>query len=146
MNPLTAIYKIDKAAFHKVRHAYQKRRKTFPVALMPVPQEELDGIVADKMQYSPPCKVWRSQRFLAQLFKEGPRYRLSVNRCDINSDGSWKGDITWDELMECKRQCGYGDYWAVEVYPPDEQVVNVANIRHLWLVEQPPEYAWKKNL
>lgn len=146
MNPLTALYKVDKQAFHRVRHAYHKRRKTFPKKLEPVPPDELGEAVADKLQYNPPRKVWRSQAFLVQLFKEGPHYRLSVNRCGINSDGSWKGDIRWDELMECKRQCGYGDHWAIEVYPPDEHVVNVANIRHLWLAEQPPPYAWRKDI
>jgi hypothetical protein len=30
----------------------------------------------------------------------------------------------------------------VEVYPPDEAVVNVANIRHLWLLAEAPAYAW----
>lgn len=145
MNPLQLLHKTDKQVFNRLRRAYQKRLWFFPLKLEPVPDEEMQEIVADKADKNPPRKAWRSRFFLVQLFKDGQHYRLSVNRCGIDAEGGWKGDITWDELMECKRQCGYGDHWAIEVYPPDEHVVNVANIRHLFLLEQPPACAWLKN-
>lgn len=144
MNPITALSCVDKTAFNKVRRAYQKRLATFPANLEPMPDEEFNAIVSNKSDLNPPRKAWRSAKFLVQLFKEGNNFRLSVNRCKIDKKGQWVGDITWDELMECKRQCGYGSLWATEVYPPDDQIVNVANMRHLFLVNEPPQYAWKK--
>ena len=144
MNPLTFFHKADKAEFNRLRRAYQKRLWTFPLDLQPIPKEEFVALIADKQDHNPPRKMWRSRTFLVQLFKDKTDYRLSINRCGIDAKGNWKGDITWDELMECKRQCGYGSHWAMEVYPPDEHLVNVANIRHLFLVEQPPPYAWIK--
>lgn len=91
--------------------------------------------------------VYRSRHFLVQYVLEKPSYksRLSVNRTELNEKGdSWQDGITWDELMEIKRQCGFESCWAVEVYPPDHQIVNVANMRHLWLLEEPPATAWFK--
>lgn len=46
--------------------------------------------------------------------------------------------------MRLKAECGRGDKWAVELYPPDEAVVNVANIRHLWLLPEPPAFGWNR--
>lgn len=61
--------------------------------------------------------------------------RLTVNRTEMGRDGRWRDGITWDELQDLKRQAGYGEAMAVEVYPPDSEVVNVANMRHLWIVD-----------
>ena len=44
--------------------------------------------------------------------------------------------------QEAKRRgCGARD--AVEVYPADADVVNVANMRHLWLVAGELAFKWK---
>lgn len=53
---------------------------------------------------------------------------------DPGRPGSFRGDITWNELQQVKRDCGRGDVWAVEIYPPDQYVVDAANLRHLWLL------------
>lgn len=88
-------------------------------------------------------RTWRSNRFLVQEFGGTPT-RLSVNRTDIEiSTGDWVEGITWDELMEIKRQCGYADKWAVEIFPADTSIVNVANMRHLWILDSAPAYAWQ---
>lgn len=42
--------------------------------------------------------------------------------------------LSWEELQEGKRDLGFGDCLAVEIYPPDAEVVNEANIRHLWVL------------
>lgn len=47
--------------------------------------------------------------------------------------------------MDIKRQLGYGDFDAVEVYPKDNDVVNVANIRHLFILNEPLPFIWRKN-
>lgn len=51
---------------------------------------------------------------------------LKVSRKD-GKDG-----ITWDQPQEMKN-CHLGrESFAVEVYPPQDHVVDEANIRHLW--------------
>jgi hypothetical protein len=37
---------------------------------------------------------------------------------------------------------GFGAADALEVYPRDGDVVNVANIRHLWVLRDPLPWAW----
>lgn len=43
-----------------------------------------------------------------------------------------------------KAEIGRGDLFAVEIFPPDVDIVNIANMRHLWVVpaEMVP-FAWK---
>ena len=90
-------------------------------------------------------RVWRSRFFLAQIFPliEGGQ-RLSVCRCEITREGDWRADISWQELMDIKAECGFQTDWAVEIFPPNTDVVNVANMRHLWLIDEAPKFAWKK--
>ena len=90
------------------------------------------------------CEVWRNKQFMVQVFVEGGRERLSVIRSKLTCTGEWADGVTWDELMQLKAECGRGDKWAVEIFPPDDRIVNVANMRHLWILDGPPEYAWKK--
>jgi hypothetical protein len=91
-----------------------------------------------------PVRCWVSRWFYVQLYLEKSGARLSVNRCAITNDGHWKDDITWDELMKIKGQAGFGDWWAIEIFPPANEVVNVANMRHLWLLKEAPTQAWRK--
>ena len=93
-------------------------------------------------------EVYQSSKFIVQRYLEKGQIRLSINHVDIKDcvDGKpiWKEGITWDDLQNIKNSIGYEDYWFVEVYPPKEDMVNVANIRHLWLIDKPP-YGWSKN-
>jgi hypothetical protein len=91
-------------------------------------------------------KVWRSREFLAQLYEEQGGYRrLSVSRTTVDhASQRWEQGITWDELQRLKREAGFGDVDAVEVYPRDCDVVNVANMRHLFLMNEPLPFAWRK--
>lgn len=89
--------------------------------------------------------VMRSRDFLAQLFNECGHIRLSVCRTDWDfAAGSWRQEISWDDLNRLKQEAGFGERWAVEVFPPDHEIVNVANMRHLWLLHDPPAYGWRK--
>lgn len=99
--------------------------------------------LADSMKHAP-SKVFRSRHFLVQEFSEGSVIRLSVNRASVKSEGGWADQITWEELQQVKRECGYGDRDAVEVYPADRDVVNVANMRHLWVLSEPLPFVWRK--
>lgn len=83
-------------------------------------------------------RAWRSQRFLVVLWREpNGAERLTCSRTSVRTDGHWIDGVTWDELMALKRQAGYGNSHAIECYPADDEVVNVANMRHLWLVDRP---------
>lgn len=70
--------------------------------------------------------------------------RLTVCRCAVDDSGGWKEGISWDELMRLKDEAGFGDVACVELYPPNDDVVNVANLRHLWTLNEPPPWMWKK--
>lgn len=94
-----------------------------------------------------PAQIWWSRYFLVQEFgeKDGIR-RLSVARSEIDAaSGRWKDGISWEELQEIKRQIGLGDCMAVEIFPADRDVVNVANMRHLWVLPAPLPFGWRKS-
>lgn len=90
-------------------------------------------------------RVWRDRRYLVQQYSDGGTIRLSVNIVASKSASSldrWVDGIPWDELQRIKNQCGYQDLCAVELFPPEASVINVANIRHLWLLREPPAFMW----
>ncbi len=90
-------------------------------------------------------RVWRSRDFLVQAFSSPDgSVRLSVNTTEMLANGSWREGLTWDDLQAIKQGVGYGDRWAVEVYPPSDSVVNIANMRHLWILASAPTYAWQR--
>lgn len=89
-------------------------------------------------------RVWRSREFLAVLYREEHALRLSVNRSRIDNAGMWVDGITWDELQRIKNECGFADVDAVEIYPKAGDVVNVANLRHLFMPTVPINFAWRK--
>ena len=120
--------------------------------------EEQSGQYTDVLVRVPPADwpdptpptlidVWRSRAFLVQVFEdvmEGVLVRLSVCRAQANADLIWKDNITWDELQLLKGEAGYADKDAVEVYPAARDLVNVANMRHLWVMESPVPFAWRR--
>lgn len=88
-------------------------------------------------------KVWISRWYLVQEFCKDGIVRLSVNRTEILNSGDWKAELSWDELQRIKHEVGYGNRTAVEIYPSDEHIVNVANMRHLWILnERIPGVGW----
>lgn len=89
--------------------------------------------------------VWVSRKYLVQAHDEGNGVvRLSVNRSTIDTRMNYRDGLSWDELQKIKHDVGYGDRYAVEIYPRDEDVINVANIRHLWVLESPLNIGWRK--
>jgi hypothetical protein len=121
----------------------RKQAKAWPAQLEEIPQNEWPARPGLKR----PLNVWRSRQFLAQLHEAAPLNgiqvrQFTVNRVTIGSDGHWTQDITWDELQRCKRETGYGDWYALEVYPRDRDLVHVANMRHLWLLSEPLPIGW----
>jgi len=90
--------------------------------------------------------VFRSRTFLVQVFEQNGMIRLSANRTEWDErQKRWREDITWDDLQRLKGEAGYADHVAVETFPPDNLVVNVANMRHLWIfpIGELPAFVWK---
>lgn len=89
--------------------------------------------------------VWRSKEFFVVVFDENGRTRITVNRTMIDGSGEWMDGISWEELQRIKNEVGFADRDAVEVYPKDGDEVNVANMRHLWVLDEDCPFAWRKN-
>ncbi|WP_420269818.1 DUF7694 domain-containing protein [Citrobacter portucalensis] len=110
--------------------------------LKPVPESQCPVRCHDPKR----SNVWANSYFLVQEFQEDNGViRLTVNTTSIGSSGRWKDGISWDALQEIKNAVGYADRDAVEIYPAQKDVVNVANMRHLWLVNEPLTFAWRKD-
>lgn len=91
----------------------------------------------------PPFRVMRNRDFLCQLFREEHGVvRITVNRSiavgynERLGGPEWADGITWDQLQAIKTALGYGHRDAVEVYPRDEDVVNVSRMRHLFVLNE----------
>jgi hypothetical protein len=111
-------------------------------ALVPVPRAEWP--VPPFLEESERLNMFRSRQFLVQLFREKSGHlRLSVNRTEWDERANrWREDIAWDDLQRLKAQAGFPDAWAVEVFPPEQNVVNVANMRHLFILDHQPAFGW----
>ena len=145
MNIFQQIAREDRKAFQAVRRNFQKECRKHGEEFIQIPMGEAKDLTC---MGKAPEACFRNRSFFVMLFMDDcdgtPYLRMSVNRTELDKDGGWMGGMTWDELMAVKRGIGFGDLWMTEVYPPDEEEVNVANMRHLFLVKQPP-YAWSEN-
>lgn len=136
------------------RDLYQQRKaiaaesRGYPAHLVRIADDEwrerAARFVASGM--TQPLEVWRSRGFLVQVFAAAAPAveRLSVIRTTPERDG-WQQEISWDDLQRLKSECGRGDRFAVEVYPTDVDVVAIANMRHLWILAEPPAFAWRRD-
>lgn len=110
-----------------------------------VPKKDWVKIVGDSW----PVKVFKSEDYMVQVYKdEDGIERLSISSCWYKFNGfmepTWKDQFTWDELQLIKNSIGYKNKWLVECYPPVENTVNIANIRHLFVLNEKPSYAFTK--
>jgi len=117
-----------------------KTNATYSEHLVKLPESEWPADVPWGL-----AQVWRNRDYLVQVFEaQNPcRARLSILRTAIDRTG-WKADIPWEDLQRLKNECGYEGWDAVEVYPSQKDVVNVANIRHLWIMVEPLSFAWRR--
>ena len=141
MSMFVTLAKTDRRMFDVARRKLRKESRQMPEALTLIAD---NSQINEPLPKGAPIKAWRNKEFLVQLYDQEGHSRLSINRSDVNKDGNWKEGISWDQLMKLKNQAGFEDQWAVEVFPPDSSVVNVANIRHLFLLPEAPEFAWRK--
>ncbi len=122
------------------RRALAQESMGFSAALVEQPVDHMPAVY----RKAKATRAWRSRPFLVVLWSDERGYhRLSCQRTTLRADGQWEDGITWDDLMRLKREAGFGDRWAIEIYPDDANVVNVANMRHLWLWHEAPPCAWK---
>jgi len=124
----------------QVRAHMREENRRQPIKMTRLP---LDALSVATMT-AEPVEIWRSRRFLAVVYFDDGHYRLTVNRTMLAGDGRWEDGITWDELMTVKHEVGFGDRWCAEIYPPDDQAVDDANMRHLWLLDEAPDFGWKR--
>lgn len=123
------------------RRYIAEQSKKYPAHCVEVPRE---GWMPSMRSVSRVIRVFRSREFLVQVHEEPDDViRLSINRSALESDGNWKEGISWDELQRIKNECGYADRMAIEIFPPQAEVVNVANIRHLWVLPTPLPFMWR---
>lgn len=88
--------------------------------------------------------VWRSFDYLIQVFRvRDGLTRLSVNRTELDDQGRFKDHITWEELMWIKEACGFGDKDAVEVFPRTIDIVNISNLRHIFVFDELQTFVWR---
>lgn len=120
-------------------YAAQESKKR-PARLTEIPMALWPRHLADGKR----THVWHSRRFLVQMFDEAPfqgidTRRISICRVTVLQSGRWQEEVSWEELMQIKREIGFGDWYALEVFPRDVDIVNVANMRHLWMLAKPLE-------
>jgi len=115
----------------------------YPGHLVQIPKDEWPASANPGKQ---PVEVWRSRDYLVQIYLEPApcSARLSILRTSLDSAGGWQDDIPWTVLQKLKSECGRGMLDAVEVFPSDKDVVNVANIRHIFVMSAPLSFAWRK--
>lgn len=122
------------------RRQLERNNQRYPDALMLLPREKWLH-----MAHENHIEVWRSRGFLMQVFQEdGGIVRLTVCRTALDGN-DWMAEISWEDLQRLKRECGRGHLDAVEVFPADIDIVNVANLRHLWVLPEPVKFAWRRN-
>lgn len=107
--------------------------------LRPVPRTLWPGDIPSHL-----IGVWRSKTLLVQVYQEAAGViRLSICRTDLDDTLEYATGFEWDELQAIKNAVGYAQRDAVEVFPAADDVVNVANMRHLWVLPDPLPFAWR---
>lgn len=112
----------------------------WPAALVEIPRSQWPN------PEGPQLRVLRSREFLVQEYAADGMalVRLSVNVTSM--DGArWKDGIPWEDLQRLKAEAGYLMHDAVEVFPRATDVVNVANMRHIWIMRELIPFAWRKS-
>lgn len=139
-------------------HATQATKETERIVLAEIKKLPADGSFALVSRQHPafdlplvnkPEAAWCSRSFVVQLYpRESGAQRLTVQRTGANSyirpSRRDLRSISWDDLMAVKAGVGFGLRWAVEVYPAELCVLNDCPMRHLWMLDEAPPFAWKR--
>lgn len=116
----------------------------YPETLQEIPPTEWPAHLLCGFGKDIPRAAWRSRRYHVTLWEQakGGIFRLSITRTDFDRGRRFRDNITWDDLQRLKAEAGFGETCAVEIYPPDSRKVDVANMRHLFLMRECPGFVW----
>lgn len=107
-----------------------KDSRKYSLKFEPLPIPDTGWVGASRL-----VEVFRNRNFLVQVYDQSGWVRLSISRAALDpKKNRWVDGISWDSLQLIKGSLGYGDRDAVEIYPKDDDVVDVANIRHLFIL------------
>ena len=122
---------------------YRASLKKYSDTLEPLTKEDCKRISGTE----PPkrlIKAYISKKFFVQLYQEEDKpLRISINRTGLTSNYDWEDSITWDDIQKIKNEIGFKDKDCVEIYPAEKNAVNVANMRHIWVMEDLLDFSWK---
>ncbi len=141
---------VGRDQYREAIQGLKERSRHYPEYMVRVHETQWPGLTTWMTEKV--VAVWRSRTFCCQVYATNGGtgvIRLSFNRTETELVGNvcqWKQGISWDDLQRLKREVGFGERQAVEIYPADEHVVNVANMRHLWVLPQELPFAWGSTL
>ncbi len=138
------IWDLDDRELKRAAKAILQENKTWPDYLVEINPAKVAPIASKQSKTL--LRAFRSNRFLVQEYEEGQFIRLSITRNQVDLvERRFIDGITWDDIQEIKEQCGYSKHCAIEIFPPDELIVNVANVRHIWIYKEGEHpMMWKK--
>lgn len=127
----------DKDLNRAQRRALEKVKRqliaTYPDELTIVPENDPNMPYTSHPQDLD--SVWRNKKYTVMVWNVPAGKKITISRNEWDSHTCrYKDGITWDEIMEIKRGVGFGNQNAVEFYPPDNEVINIANVRHIWIL------------
>lgn len=123
------------------RRQLERENQALGNALQPIPAKDWPPQRADGDRRT---RVWRSRNYLVQEFlTEDGTVRLSINRTTLQGN-RWLDQLSWEELQQIKNELGFFAHCAIELYPPLLDEVNCANIRHLFVLKEPPSFMWRR--
>lgn len=142
---MSGLQALSRKERERVARQLEKINAKYPEHLIDVPKESWPPTAAFK-QAAMPFRVMRSRDYMVQLFLEVDQIvRMSVIRTEITTSGKWKENISWEDLQSLKAQAGYAAREAIEIFPSAGNEVNVANMRHLWVLPYAIPFAWGPN-
>ncbi|MBI4692744.1 MAG: hypothetical protein HY749_01840 [Gammaproteobacteria bacterium] len=90
--------------------------------------------------------VWAGDSVLVMAHQEGDAVRLAMLSTELDGAALASTDAySFDELQQIKREVGYGDRCAVEIYPADADIVGGPAARHLWVLPPGHRIRWGRN-
>lgn len=132
------------------RYIENPARRVHSRHMVEQPMDWLDEFLQDDEHPGPdaePVRLWRSRDYQAMLYidHDSGMKRLAITRVQFDKyTGEYRDGISWDSLQRIKNETVGEDTWAVECYPPERYLQNVANMRHLWILDEEPRFGWKQ--
>lgn len=116
---------------------------TWPKKLTRFDPKDWPGAVSEANHPAAPDEAWRSRAYLVQIRYLDPTTNGGAEELLHIRRTIHGAPLTWDELQVIKRDVGRGDRAAVEVFPEDAHLIDLAEMRHLWIMAQRPAFAWR---